>query len=372
MRIVPTLQCPADAVLGKTLYTDEGHILLREGVKLTRAYITRLYEFGYDFILIEDSITSDIIYHDVVSDGTRIQMFRTMTDLYRKLTDDKQVQTLQDVPYLTRGVKDVMSIAVDEVMRYADKNTIMTMNMGVYNHFELERSFIKHSMNVCIYSLLLGLAYGYTKDELMTLGLGALFADVGNTKIQEKKLFTKPHRLTSLEIGELQRHTEIGYRMMKDDPMIPLVSAHCAYQHHERIDGSGYPRGMKGNEIHEFARWIGIVDAYVAMTTPRSYRPAISPHHAIEVLYAGAGTLFDQDKVKFFRDKVAIYPVGITVTLNTGEKAVVSKIPSTKHRPVVRVFQDENGYTLPTPYEIDLSQNLTMMIDQLDGFTTLG
>jgi hypothetical protein len=109
-----------------------------------------------------------------------------------------------------------------------------------------------------------------------------------------------------------------------------------------------------------------MLDAYDAMTHPRAYRNAIAPHHALEILYASAGSLYDIKKVALFRNKVAIFPVGLSVTLSTGEKGVVSKqnIPFLS-RPTVRVLQNERGENLQSPYEIDLSRSLHIMINDV-------
>jgi len=223
-----------------------------------------------------------------------------------------------------------------------------------------------HSLNVCVYSTLLGIAYGYNRDEQSTLGLGALLHDVGKTRIPMDVLL-KPGNLSNAEFSEMKRHTEQGFKLLKDEPNIPLLAAHCAFQHHERMDGSGYPRGIRGNEIHEYAKWIGIVDSYDAMTSHRVYRNAMLPHQAVEILYSGSGTLYDTEMLKLFRDKVAIYPVGITVRLNSGHRGVVVDINAASvHRPVIRILTDEGGKDIQVPYDMDLSKHLSVMIAGVD------
>ena len=78
--------------------------------------------------------------------------------------------------------------------------------------------------------------------------------------------------MSNHEFEMMKQHAYIGYELLKDEPNLPLLVAHCAYQHHERLNGSGYPSGIKGNEIHDYAKWIGLVDSYDAMTTNRVYR----------------------------------------------------------------------------------------------------
>ncbi|WP_042165040.1 HD-GYP domain-containing protein, partial [Paenibacillus gorillae] len=239
------------------------------------------------------------------------------------------------------------------------------MNMGTVDDY-----LYQHSLNVCVYTTLLGTAYGYTREELMTLGMGALLHDIGKTQISMNVL-KKPDQLTAEEFGMMKNHAKIGFELLKDEPNLPLIVAHCAFQHHERLDGSGYPRGIKGGEIHDYAKWIGLVDSYDAMTTNRVYRSPMLPHQAIELLYAGTGTLYEQHMVQLFRDKVAIYPIGITVTLHTGESGVVIDFNTAyPHRPIIRILNNEAGETLAVPYEVDLSKQLSTMIVGVNGEKT--
>jgi HD-GYP domain-containing protein (c-di-GMP phosphodiesterase class II) len=196
----------------------------------------------------------------------------------------------------------------------------------------------------------------------MNLALGALLHDIGKTQIP-LDILRKNGQLTEAEFSMMKKHAEYGYLILKDEPNIPLVSAHCAFQHHERMNGSGYPRGIAGKDIHEYARWIGLVDSYDAMTTHRVYRRAMLPHQAMEIIYTGTGTLYEKSKIELFRDKVAIYPIGITVTLNTGETGTVVGLNAVvPQRPVVRVLQDEAGQELSSPFDVDLSKKLSLMI----------
>ena len=131
------------------------------------------------------------------------------------------------------------------------------------------------------------------------------------------------------------------------------------------------PRGLKGGEIHEYAQWIGIIDVYDALTTNRAYRPAMLPHRALEILFTGADSLYDIEKLKAFRDRIALYPLGITVTLNTGETGVVVDVNSTyPQRPIVRIIRDAEGQEVHPPYEVDLSKKLSLMITGVDQLET--
>lgn len=145
-----------------------------------------------------------------------------------------------------------------------------------------------------------------------------------------------------------------------------MASAYVAWQHHEKFDGTGYPCGLKGKEIHEYARITALADVYDALTTNRSYREQIMPHEAIEYLRDSEGTAFDPEIAEVFLDKIAPFPVGSIVLLNNGEKAVVIRINKEfPGRPVVASIYDGFGNRLLQPVERDLKKDLTLFITKV-------
>lgn len=359
MRMMPISACRPGMRLGKKIYSDEGIVLLAEGIELTGSLIRRLEENGISYLYIQDPRTEGIEIPELLSEETQRQALGAIRSAFRDLVDQPGKRHTGTYPYVGRVFRQTMHLIMDDLQRNRDA-MIMLTNLNTVDHY-----LYMHSLNVGIYTLLLGMAHGYTSEELTTLGLGALLHDIGKTQIP-MQLLLKPGELTAEEFDQVKRHAERGYLLLKDEPNIPLLAAHCAFQHHERLNGSGYPRGLAGDEIHEYARWIGIVDSYDAMTSHRLYRQTMLPHRAVETLYAGSGTLYDTDMLRTFRDKVAIYPVGIEVRLNTGESAVVVDINSAcAHRPIVRVLTNEAGEDLKAPYDIDLSKQLTLMVAEV-------
>ncbi len=360
MRMVPISLCRPGMRLAKRIYSDDGIVLLAEGVELTPAMIRRLSNSPIHFLYIEDARTEGIVIPDMLSEETQRQSMHAIRMAFREYVDQPARRKSVTYPYVGRSIKQSMHMILDELGSNKDA-MIMLMNMHTVDHY-----LYTHSLNVCVYTALLGIANGYDQDQLMTLGIGSMLHDIGKTQISMQVLL-KPGALTKSEYDEMKRHAERGYYLLKDEPNIPLLAAHCAYQHHERLNGSGYPRGLKDDEIHEYAKLIGIVDSYDAMTSHRIYKKAMLPHEAVEVLYTGSETLYDTEMLKLFRDKVAIYPIGVTVKLNTGQSAVVVDINSAAaHRPIVRVITDEVGEDLSAPYEMDLSKQLNILIDSVE------
>lgn len=363
MRLLPISVCKPGMRLGKKIFNEEGLILLAERAELTTSILARLAMHGIDFLYIDDPRTDDIVIPELLSDETRFAATKVIRSHFRRLMEDSDRKQFLQIGTLSKDFKQILNQIIDDLSQQKNAMIMLTV-MQITDHY-----LFQHSMNVCIYSSLLGMASGYSRDELLTMGLGALLHDIGKTKI-DYHILKKPGRLTDEEFAEMKRHSQLGFQLLKDEPNIPLLSAHCALQHHERLDGSGYPRGLVGEDIHEFARWVGLVDAYDAMTTHRVYRNAMLPHQVMDILYTEAGTKFDTAKIEMFRDKIAIYPLGVAVTLNTGESGVVVDLNAAyPHRPVVRILENEEGEQLTTPYEVDLSKKLHILIHSVNDFS---
>lgn len=342
--------------LGKHIYNEEGRVLLAQHVELSATLITRLERYGVSMVYIDDPMTEDVEIVELISDETRLAAMRTLRTQFRKMMGGAAGSRTYSRDSMGSAFRSTVDMIIGDLSANKDA-MIMLSGILATDHY-----LYQHSLNVCIYATLLGMKHGYSRQQLELLSLGALLHDVGKTRIPYDILI-KPGKLTDEEYDVMKRHSKIGYDILRQEPNIPLLSAHCAYQHHERMNGSGYPRGLSGEDIHEFARWIGMVDVYDAMTTYRTYRDAMLPHQAVEILYAGSGSQFEKDKLELFRDSVAIYPLGLDVTLNTGERGVVVDLnANVPHRPIVRVLYDPSGGELQTPYEVDLTRKLSIMI----------
>jgi HD-GYP domain-containing protein (c-di-GMP phosphodiesterase class II) len=356
MRLLPIHIVRPGMKLGKKIYNEEGLTLLVEGVELTQALINRLGQYGIDFIYVADPRTADIVIPQLLSDETRIKAIAEIRTSFRKIMNNSMKKKTAGFTQMGKAFGEVMNLIIDDLSSHKDA-MIMLTNISVMDDY-----LFQHSLNVCIYSTVLGMAHGYNRSELMTLGLGSLLHDIGKTQIPYE-LLRKNAQLTEDEFSCMKKHTEYGFQLLKDEPNIPLLAAHCAFQHHERLNGSGYPRGIQGSDIHDYAKWIGLVDSYDAMTTHRVYRKAMLPHQAMEIIYTGTDTLYEKKKIELFRDKIAIYPLGVNVSLSTGEVGtVVGLNVMFPQRPTVRIMQSPEGQDISAPWDMDLSQKLSIMI----------
>jgi HD-GYP domain-containing protein (c-di-GMP phosphodiesterase class II) len=367
MRIIPTAICQSGMRLGKAIYTEEGQILVGHHVQLTDSMIRKLKSLGIHYLFIDDPRTNDIHIEDPLHEETRTLLRSSLGKIFHNFsaTADMSSLSLRESSRMSHLFMKGMSHVIDDLHNHNDDSVMLT-TMNMLPPTSMEQHFCQNALNVCVFATKLAMAEGsFNSNDLMTLGLGALLHDVGSVHLP-LQLLEKKAKLTPNEFMEIQKHAEFGYQLLKDQIGLPHIAAQCALQHHERMNGSGYPYGLIGDEIHPYARWIGMLDSYDAMIHPRAYRQALPPHHALEILYANAGTLYDINMVRLFRNNVAIFPLGLSVSLSTGEKGIVSRMnPNSMQRPVVRVLRNAAGTELKEPYEIDLSRQHNVIISEI-------
>lgn len=342
--------------LAKTIYTESGQVLIHAKIELTAGIIKRLQALGIDQVYVSDPRTDDLLVEDSVSDETRRRATQAVYDLFSNVIGAKKWNHSIS---LSKAGTECRKAFEDILYDLQTKKQLMVQLSDIYT---TSKFLYSHSVNVGIYSAALGMSLGLNRNQLIELGIGAMLHDIGNTQIRSE-LFEKADKLTPNEYKEVMEHTRIGYDILRNQPDIPLLSAHCALQHHERLDGSGYPRNLKGDEIHQYGKIVGLVDTYVALVSNRAYRKGYLPHEALDILFASADK-YDLDMMATFRNHLVIYPVGMIVRLNTDEKGVVvdvnSKFP---HRPIVRILKNQKGESV-TPYEVDLSSHRSILISE--------
>ncbi|WP_112181751.1 HD-GYP domain-containing protein [Paraliobacillus zengyii] len=354
MRLVATRSIQEGSELAKPIYNGKSKILIQKNVKLTFSMIQRLKQLGITYVYIKDALTEDIMINSPIPDELRLEAIQTVKESfagYRNQGFGKNAFLLEKTNVKMDNLVNTM---VNQIQRNDEVLSIMS------DIFISDDYVFSHSVNVTIYSLALANELKLNNKKIKSLGLGAMLHDVGKVFIPEGVL-NKTGKLTEEEFAIIQAHPEMGFEFLRQSSSVPLLVAHCAFQHHERLDGSGYPRGLKGNEIHQFGKILGVADVFDAVTSNRVYRDAMLPQEGLEILYAGSGTLFDQEMVRTFRETIAIYPNGVTVQLSDNRTAIVVKQNTPlQERPIVRVLKENNIEV--TPYDLDLSVALDVMI----------
>ena len=170
----------------------------------------------------------------------------------------------------------------------------------LYNVLHHDYATFTHCTNVSLYAVVLARALGYRGEELTQIAIGGLIHDLGKLQIDER-ILTKPGRLDEFEFREIQKHPITGYVEICNRDDINFGQAMMAYQHHERLNGQGYPVGIRGDEIHPWAKICAVVDVYEALTSHRPYRLPMSHKTALSVLDKGDGTEFDSEILACWR-----------------------------------------------------------------------
>jgi HD-GYP domain-containing protein (c-di-GMP phosphodiesterase class II) len=249
----------------------------------------------------------------------------------------------QELTRIGELVRNRQPFTVDEIQRIAAG---MVESMQESDRL-LTRAFsgqggallIANMVNVGIFAIKLGKGVGYHPDDLVRLGLAGLLHDVGMFLIPDMVLM-RAGKLSAQEQTAVRQHPELGQQILSKLGLQYDWLAEVAHQEHERSSGRGYPRGLRENQIHEFARIVGLADVFEALLSPRPYRPRLLPHVAMRELLSAERQSFPHQLMKVLVEQFSVFPLGTTVRLNTGEVGVVTKLnPRHPLRPVVQVTQ---------------------------------
>ncbi|GMR13675.1 MAG: HD domain-containing protein [Gemmatimonadota bacterium] len=265
-----------------------------------------------------------------------------------------------------RKVKRAVQNIVDQVLN----NEPSMVTMTTLRDFD-EYTFT-HSVNVCIFSVVIGQRLGLTKLQLYELGLGALFHDIGKTRIP-LEVINKASGLNDDEWAQLKEHPAEGLLAlfgMHGFADVPYRQMLMAYEHHMKIDLTGYPENKRSRKPTIFSRICQAADGFDAGTSVRSYQyKPWPPDQVLKEMRDNPQRGYDQLLVKVLINATGVYPIGTLVILDTYELAVVSTVnqdPDHLHQPTVKIISNELGVPLTTPTLVDLSQGVRTIIKTTD------
>lgn len=354
MRRVPVSALLPGMRIAREVVGGHGGVYLQTGVILTHKYIRKLAELGFVSVYVRDGLLGDLHVaeaEDVVRDETRREAVSGVRNLLREAAESG-AKVIEPPRELARTVSDMVSQVVE--------NPSPTIN--IYDLRAQNEYLYHHSVNVCALSLVIGTQIGLSRRELFELGIGALMHDVGKIRVPAE-ILDKPGKLTAEEFELVKKHTLYAEELLQNNP----PAAALAGMHHERLNGEGYPRGLKAGEIPPLVQIVGIADLFDALTADRCYRKAYRPDQALEMLLAAGDFWFDFDLVRAFVVNVAAYPVGTLVELNSGEIGVVVSTPKGfPTQPVVRVFVAADGGWLGDAHDVSTLDKCLFVARVLD------
>ncbi len=250
----------------------------------------------------------------------------------KKLLKSAQMGQMVD----TDTAQEVVAECVDSIVRNVD--AMVWMSKIKHEH----EYTAEHCLNVCILAIAFGRHLNFDQGELKKLGLCGLLHDVGKMKVPTE-ILDKRGTLTDEELRIMRDHTVAGHSILKETKGVSPLAVDVCLNHHERPDGGGYPRGLKADEISEYAKIIAVVDAYDAMTSDRCYDRAKSPVEAQKILYDNRGHQFDEQCALQFMQAIGPYPPGTWVELRNGMVGIVlAGRRKFRHLPSVILVLDSN------------------------------
>lgn len=217
----------------------------------------------------------------------------------------------------------------------------------------------QHSVSVCALAVAFGRVLDMPRHEINEFALGGLLHDVGKAEVPGK-ILNKSSKLNDEEFGVMKGHVMNSARLIRLANSIEPVSEitfNAAAQHHERYDGTGYPYGLKGDDISLHGQMMAIVDVYDAITSIRAYHQGMPPTEALRKMFEWGGTHFNPLLVKAFIKGIGIYPAGSLVRMASNKLAIVREVQDKLLQPVVQVIYDCKSHRHLSPELVDLSQS---------------
>ncbi len=317
MRFVPIEGIQPGMVLGRKILTSGNYgSLLQAGVVLTPEYVSYLRINGYMGVYIEDNLSKDVQLTETIP-----------VELFIKGMEAIRTENVDDIQEIAKSI-------TEEIVSNPDIRLDL-LDLRSFDDYTLH-----HSVNVAIYSTMVGKRLRLTSDQLLLLCMAGISHDLGKSKIPPE-ILNKPGRLTDEEFELIKSHPRHGFDILTTSDSISALVKQSVLMHHENENGTGYPYGKDGKDIPLFAKIIHVVDVYDALVSRRPYKDPYAPTDALDYLESGAGILFDPAIVEATLQVIPAYPPGIEILLSNDEEALVVSHTEDARRPIIKLIKSE-------------------------------
>lgn len=309
--------------LAKPIYDAKRRILLAAGNSIHPKYLERLKDIGISYLIVEDIVSKGITMDELLDMPTWLDVIESITETFEAVRSNK--------PIPVRKIFDSAGKLLTEASSRPILVTIpsATLASGLQEY--------AHYVNVAIMSLQMGKQLGYNEFQLRDLIIGCLLHDIGKAKGKQE-----------------DAHPAEGFEIIRSIREISLLSAHIAFQHHETLDGKGYPRSVSGNAFHEFAQICAVANLYDHMISDER----VPPHEALEVIMGQNGLKYSTNVIAAFIKAVPAYPPGSRVHLYDGNEAIVTRIVHHIQRPYIRYVSSGEEISLADHPSIIIAASL--------------
>jgi len=283
---------------------------------------------------------------EIIPQSTRDRAFRLLQDLAAELRESGLAEVEPPYEAMVEVIEDMRS----SIEGLGDPLVSWTV-LSSRDEYEY-----LHPFDVAVFSMTTAIYMG-NNARITDIGLGGLLHDIGMALIRVPWDYREGEGLTPEEFALFRSHPELGVRVLRQHPRVSAFAKAIVAQHHECMNGSGFPRGLHGPDIHMYSRIVACADAYSSMLSRSRIERDVTPAEVVDYMMSAAGFEFDKDVVRAMLSCVSPFPEGSLVRLSTGElAAVVKQSRGLLVRPVVRLVREDRGRLQETSSEIDLRQ----------------
>ncbi len=347
MRRLPVEMIRGTETLAKDIYDNMGTILMTAGILMKPEYKARLSALGIRYIYVEDDLALGIHVEEEIENQIKEHCQQSVQDILEK--------------YITSGSKELdrlKDISKEVIMDVMENPHVMYNIAGVRRKSE---SMYSHSLSVCTMSVMIALRHGLSRKKVEDIAVGSLLHDIGFSMSVFDGDFCY-ETLSPRQQREVRMHVITGYEIVEKEDWISKEAKEIILSHHERLDGSGYPRQLPAEKQGIGVRIVAVCDEFDRMVYGYFIKQYKVPE-AFNRVIAKSGKELDTEVVKTFYESVAAYPNGSIVLTSTGEIGIVLrqnyKLPM---HPVLRMIADASGKKYSTWIEKDLSKDVSLLI----------
>lgn len=329
--------------LARDIYDQDGTVMISAGMKLTEGIIIRLRSRGVFSVYVHNPIVDLPV---LSPDHQHIAILETRAMVEQAFATIRQAGRI-----LLSAAEDQI---IHEVVNSVLDNPVAALHTAhIHRH---SRDLMSHSVQVALLSTLTAAAMGISdRPSLYEIAAGSLLHDIGKVMIPSD-LLVRSHSLTSEEELLYREHTRWGYTILSRASDLPISIARVALEHHEHVDGSGYPENLYHEAMLPAARIIAVTNAYERLFSEVSFRNGNDHYRAFEAIQNGAGTLFDLEPSRALLSQIPKYPNGTLVELNNSFIGAVTFTKNNfQHRPIIEIIYNPEGLAVDPPYTLDLS-----------------
>ncbi len=346
MQLIPINLLREGQTVARDVRDPRGRILLARGQRLSSSHIARLRKFDVEAVYLRDGYGES--GPELLKSEVKERCVDVLSGSIGNLSGEMARKQLDVNPM---QVKSATEGLIDAILGNGDPLvTLLDLSTGA-------DGLMQHSVNSAVLAVILAMDMRVPGAMISHLASAMLFHDVGMALLPEE-ITQKSGRLTPGEADLLRGHVNIGCRQLVQSQAVSSVAANIILRHHEAMDGSGYPSGVGADKLSILSRIACVAEVYDAMTSPRPYAPAVMPDAALTYILRYTGSRFAREAVLALCRRVALYPTGTAVQLNTGETGVVAGTPAeAPTRPVVHLYFDHRGRKFPSPQLLDLGRD---------------